>query len=128
MKISRLKTDTLRLKKAPTGISIFRLPKIEALGLDSAVTLLKKQIVMKPHVIYTLQSIEEKIELLMRKGEFAMSYEALDHETWLYALDGQLVEIVYSIVFNRIEDIRVVEDQARLDMYLENIDITELIN
>lgn len=83
---------------------------------------------MKPHVIYTLQSIEEKIELLMRKGEFAMSYEALDHETWLYALDGQLVEIVYSIVFNRIEDIRVVEDQARLDMYLENIDITELIN
>jgi hypothetical protein len=83
---------------------------------------------MKPHVIYTLQSIEEKIELLMRRGEFAMSYEALDHETWLYALDGQLVEIVYSIVFNRIEDIRLVEDPNRLDVYLENIDITELLN
>jgi hypothetical protein len=83
---------------------------------------------MKPHVIYTLQSIEEKIELLMRRGEFAMSYEALDHETWLYALDGQLVEIVYSIVFNRIEDIRLVENAKRLDVYLENIDITELLN
>jgi hypothetical protein len=83
---------------------------------------------MKPHVIYTLQSIEEKIELLMRRGEFAMSYEALDHETWLYALDGQLVEIVYSIVFNRIEEIRLVEDPARLDVYLVNIDITELLN
>ncbi|MCE3280544.1 MAG: hypothetical protein K0S44_2735 [Bacteroidetes bacterium] len=59
---------------------------------------------MKPHVIYTL------------------------HETWLYALDGQLVEIVYSIVFNRIEEIRLVEDPARLDVYLVNIDITELLN
>lgn len=83
---------------------------------------------MKPHVIYTLQSIEEKIELLMRRGEFAMSYEALDHETWLYALDGQLVEIVYSIVFNRIEEIRLVENPKRLDVYLQNIDITELLN
>jgi hypothetical protein len=82
---------------------------------------------MKPHIIYTLQSIEEKIELLMKKGEFAMSYEALDHETWLYALDGQLIEVVYSIVFNRIEEIHIVEDLNTLDRYLENIDITELI-
>ncbi|HEX8516898.1 MAG TPA: hypothetical protein VF868_11910 [Bacteroidia bacterium] len=82
---------------------------------------------MKPHVIYTLQSIEEKIELLMKKGEFAMSYEALDHETWLYALEGQLIEVIYSIVFNRIEDIRLVEDPHTLDRYLENIDITELV-
>jgi recombinational DNA repair ATPase RecF len=90
------------------------------------VTLIKKA--MKPHVIDRLQSLEQKIELLMRKGEFAMSYEALDHETWLYALDGQLVEIVYSIVFNRIEEIRVLEDPKKLDRYLDNIDITELVS
>ena len=82
---------------------------------------------MKTHEICRLRSIEEKIELLMRKGEFVISHEELDHETWLYALDGQLIEIVYSIVFNRIEDIRVMEDAKRIDLYLENIDITELI-
>lgn len=63
----------------------------------------------------------------MRKGDFVMSYEALDYETWLYALDGQLVEIIYSIVFNRIEDIRLMENKERVDLYLENIDITELV-
>ncbi|MCW3071333.1 MAG: hypothetical protein JWO44_1223 [Bacteroidetes bacterium] len=87
----------------------------------------KKTKAMKRAELYKLLPIEDKIELLMRKGEFVMSYEALDYETWLYALDGQLVEIIYSIVFNRIEDIRVMEDNKRIDIYLENIDITELI-
>jgi hypothetical protein len=83
---------------------------------------------MKRPDIYRLLPIEDKIELLMRKGEFVMSYEALEYETWLYALEGQLVEIIYSIVFNRIEDIRILEDQKRIDLYLENIDISELVN
>lgn len=82
---------------------------------------------MKRPDIYKQLPIEEKIELLMRKGDFVMSYEALDHETWLYALEGQLVEIIYSIVFNRIEDIRVIEDNKMIDRYLEGIDITEMI-
>jgi hypothetical protein len=82
---------------------------------------------MRRPELYKLLPIEDKIELLMRKGDFVMSYEALDYETWLYALDGQLVEIIYSIVFNRIEDIRLMENKERVDLYLENIDITELV-
>lgn len=83
---------------------------------------------MKLRDVYKLLPMEEKIEILMRKGEFVISYENLDFETWLYAMDGEFVEIVYSIVFNRIEDIRVVENRKKIDKYLENIDITELIS
>lgn len=82
---------------------------------------------MKRPDIYKQLPIEEKIELLMRKGDFVMSYEALDHETWLYALEGQLIEIIYSIVFNRIEEIHIIEDNKSIDRYLEGIDITEMI-
>lgn len=78
--------------------------------------------------IYNLLPIEDKIEVLMIRGEFIESYETYDHETWLYSLDGQYIEMIYSIPFNCIEEVKILIDYERLLVYTHSIDISRIIN
>jgi hypothetical protein len=78
--------------------------------------------------IYHLLPIEDKIEVLMLRGEFLESFETYEYETWLYSLDGEYIEMIYSIPFSRIEEVKIVKDYQGLIMYTHNIDISNVLN
>jgi hypothetical protein len=89
--------------------------------------LLLKKLEMESTDIYNLLPIEDKIEVLMSRGEFIESYETYDHETWLYSLDGQYIELTYSIPFNRIEEVKILMDYEGLLVYIHSIDISKIL-
>lgn len=70
-------------------------------------------------------SVEEQIGVLMRKGYFVIMRDVFDHEEWLYTMDGEFVEVIYSKPFQRIEEVVSTTD---IDKYLPGIDITEMLN
>lgn len=71
--------------------------------------------------------IEEKAYLLCSRGELIAAVATNNHDISLYALDGEYVELFYSIAYNRIEDIKLLEDHKRLDIYTRNMDISILL-
>lgn len=77
---------------------------------------------------YNLLPIEEKAYLLCSKGELIAVVATNNFDLSLYALEGEYVELFYSTSFNKIEDIRIMEDQERLDIYTRNLDINELLS
>jgi hypothetical protein len=76
---------------------------------------------------YNLLPIEERAYLLCSKGELITVVATTNFDLSLYALDGQYVELLYSASCNRIEDIRIIENQKRLDIYTRNLDINDLL-
>lgn len=77
---------------------------------------------------YNLLSIEEKAEILCHSGEFIEMVQSDNFDVSLYTLDGEYVELFYSIAYNRIEEIWTLKDPKRLELYTKNVDISPLIN
>jgi len=77
---------------------------------------------------FNLLSIEEKAEQLCHNGELIEMIQAENFDVSLYTLDGHYVELFYSIAYNRIEEIWILKDPKRLELYTNNFDITALIN
>jgi len=77
---------------------------------------------------YNLLPIEEKAYLLCSKGELIAVVATNNFDLSLYTLDGEYVELYYSIAFNKIDDIKIIEDPKRLDIYTRNLDINELFS
>jgi hypothetical protein len=75
---------------------------------------------------YDLLTIEEKAEILCREGDLIMIVATSDFNISLYALNGEYVEMFYSQAFCKIEQIRVIDDQKRLDFYIQNIELAIL--
>jgi hypothetical protein len=76
---------------------------------------------------YNLLPIEERAYLLCSKGELIAVVATTTFDLSLYALDGEYVELFYSTAFNKIEDIKILEDSQRLDIYTRNLDINDLL-
>ena len=72
---------------------------------------------------YNLLSIEERAELIRREGEPIMIVATSDFKISLYAFNGEYVEMFYSLAFERMEQVRTVPDNSRLDFYLQNIEL-----
>lgn len=75
---------------------------------------------------YNMLPIEEKAYLLCSRGELIAAVATSNYDISLYALDGEYVELYYSIAYNKIEEIKVLEDHLRLDIYTRNMDISTL--
>jgi hypothetical protein len=76
---------------------------------------------------YNLLPIKEKAELLCYRGDLIMTVSTADFDVSLYALDGQYVELYYSIPYCKIEEIKTIESPQRLDFYINNIELDYLI-
>lgn len=76
---------------------------------------------------FNLLSIEEKAEKLCHNGELIEMIQAENFDVSLYTLDGHYVELFYSIAYNRIEEIWILKDPKRLEIYANNIDISNLM-
>ena len=76
---------------------------------------------------YNTLPIEEKAYLLCSRGELIAAVATNSYDISLYALDGEYVELYYSIAYNKIEEIKVLEDHQRLDIYTRNMDIDTLL-
>lgn len=76
---------------------------------------------------YNMLPIEEKAYLLCSRGELIAAVATSNYDISLYALDGEYVELYYSIAYNKIEEIKVLEDHLRLDIYTRNMDISTLL-
>jgi hypothetical protein len=76
---------------------------------------------------YNLLPLEEKAYLLCSKGELIAVVATTKFDLSLYALEGEYVELFYSVAGNKIEDIKIIEDPQRLDLYTRNLDINELL-
>ena len=72
-------------------------------------------------------TLDDKVNILYMEGDFIAGVELDALEISLYALDGFFVEVFYEMPFNKIDDIRVVADDSRLDQYLDNIRIEKLL-
>lgn len=69
----------------------------------------------------------DKARLLRLQGEFIDAIETIGYRTSLYVLDGFYVEVLYSYANKQIEEIKVLEHDSRLDLYIRNIDIDKLM-
>jgi hypothetical protein len=87
----------------------------------------KKGKIMIDKYYYNLLPIEEKAYLLCSKGELITIVATSNFDLSLYTLDGEYVELFYSIAFNKIDDIKIIEDPLRLDIYTRNLDISDLL-
>jgi hypothetical protein len=76
---------------------------------------------------YNMLPIEEKAYLLCSRGELIAAVATTNYDISLYALDGEYIELYYSIAYNKIEDIKVLEDHQRLDLYTRNMDLSILL-
>jgi hypothetical protein len=76
---------------------------------------------------YNLLPLEEKAYLLCSKGELIAVVATNKFDISLYALEGEYVELFYSLAFNKIEDIKILENHHRLDIYTRNLDISQLL-
>jgi hypothetical protein len=76
---------------------------------------------------YNMLPIEEKAYLLCSRGELIAAVATSNYDISLYALDGEYVELYYSIAYNKIEEIKVLEDHLRLDIYTRNMDLSTLL-
>jgi hypothetical protein len=77
---------------------------------------------------YNTLPIEEKAYLLCSRGELIAAVATNNYDISLYALDGEYVELYYSVAYNKIEDIKLLEDHKRLDIYTRNMDISSLLD
>jgi hypothetical protein len=77
---------------------------------------------------YNMLPIEEKAYQLCSRGELIAAVATSTYDISLYALDGEYVELYYSIAYNKIEEIKVLEDHQRLDIYTRNMDISTLLD
>lgn len=77
---------------------------------------------------YNLLPLEEKAYLLCCKGELIAVVATSNFDLSLYALEGEYVELFYSIASNRIDDIKILEDPLRLDIYTRNLDLDKLLS
>ncbi|MDQ3046471.1 MAG: hypothetical protein M3R27_02915 [Bacteroidota bacterium] len=68
----------------------------------------------------------DKARLLRTKGEFIDSIEAIGFRTSLYILDGFYVEVFYSYSNKQIEQITVLNDVEKLEMYTKKIRLNNL--
>jgi hypothetical protein len=78
---------------------------------------------------YNLLPMGDKVQLLEAKGEFLELFSSPEFDISIYAMDGQYVELIFSIPYDKIEAIRVVEDLDKLAAYAsEYVDVKKLIN
>lgn len=76
---------------------------------------------------YNALPLEDKAEMLCHKGDLIVAVATNEYDISLYVLDGQYIELFYSVNYNRIEEIKVIEDNKRLDFYTRNIDLEFLL-
>ncbi|MDQ3046857.1 MAG: hypothetical protein M3R27_04855 [Bacteroidota bacterium] len=76
---------------------------------------------------YDLLTLDDKVNILYMEGDFIAGVELDSLEISLYALDGFFVEVFYELPYNKIDDIRVLSDKDRLEVYLENITLEKLL-
>lgn len=76
---------------------------------------------------YNMLPIEEKAYLLCSRGELIAATATNNYDMSLYVLDGEYVELFYSTVYNKIEEIKFLEDNQRLDLYTKNMDLSNLM-
>jgi hypothetical protein len=76
---------------------------------------------------YNMLPIEEKAYLLCSRGELIAATATNNYDMSLYVLDGEYIELYYSIAYNKIEEIKVLEDHQRLDLYTASMDISILL-
>jgi hypothetical protein len=76
---------------------------------------------------YNMLPIEEKAYLLCSRGELIAATATNNYDLSLYVLDGEYVELYYSIAYNKIEDIKFLEDHHRLDLYTKNMDLNAML-
>ncbi|MDQ3046469.1 MAG: hypothetical protein M3R27_02905 [Bacteroidota bacterium] len=76
---------------------------------------------------YQQLPIEDKIEILTNNGDFIEAHEGDEYDTWLYALEGEYVELFYNVTKCRVEEVNLLEDKCRLELYIDNIDISPLL-
>jgi hypothetical protein len=79
-------------------------------------------------VHYNLLPLRDKAELLKSRGEFIEAVASEDYDVSLYNMDGEYIELFYSIAYDKIEEIKVVEDLNRLEMYTWNVNLKTLLN
>lgn len=76
---------------------------------------------------YNSLPLEDKAEMLCSKGDLIVAVATNKYDISLYTLDGQYIELYYSIAYNRIEEIKIIQDHKRLEFYTRNIDIDYLL-
>lgn len=68
----------------------------------------------------------DKARLLRIEGEFIDAIETIGYRTSLYILDGFYVEVFYSYYNKQIEEITVLQDLDRLELYTKKIELNSL--
>lgn len=71
--------------------------------------------------------LNKRATLLWEKGEFISHIEYGNRRICLYILEGNYVEVYYSIEENMIENIQITNNEKRIQNYLMNIDLQEYI-
>jgi hypothetical protein len=79
-------------------------------------------------VHYNLLPLRDKADLLKERGEFIEAIASDDYDVSLYNMDGEYIELFYSIAYDKIEEIKVVEDLNRLEVYTWHVNIGRLLN
>ena len=71
---------------------------------------------------YNSLPIDEKVEILWRYGQYIETISEKKYDVSLYGIDGLYIEVFYPANSNNVTDIRVIEDQSRLDRYALTVD------
>ena len=76
---------------------------------------------------FTILSEEDKKRYLFDNGTLLFSRQEPKFNIYLYAVEGFYVEVFYHIKSNEINFMRSFTNSCHLDLYLKEIDITELL-
>lgn len=75
---------------------------------------------------YNSLPIDEKVEILWRYGQYIETITEKKYDVSLYGFDGLYIEVFYPVNSNNVANIRVIEDQRRLDRYVLSVDLDHL--
>lgn len=82
---------------------------------------------MQKSIFYDL-SLNTRAEYVWLYGSYVISRSFYNYTISLYAINGFFVEVWYLPNNNELRKVEIVEDEKILDLYLDNIDITEMIS
>jgi hypothetical protein len=77
---------------------------------------------------YNSLPLEDKAEMLCHQGDLIVAVATNEYDVSLYILDGEYIELYYSISCNRISEIKIIQDHKRLEFYAQNIDLDQLFD
>jgi hypothetical protein len=64
--------------------------------------------------LYSSLPLHHKAEIVWSKGTLIEAIETKEHDISIYFIEGLYVEVIYSIVLNEVQDIRILEESEQI--------------